>query len=162
MTAPPPELVEALAQRMNGSWILDHARSDPMEPLLTALGIPWLVQQVIRLTTPTWDIILDQTGFTHAVKGSLLSNRTNVYTFAGPNEHVAGDGSSNPATITIADDGSKLLLVVHDAARGELTTVFTPSTATEPVSLTGVITLVAKNGATVAVKRVFVRHGAAT
>lgn len=160
MATPSAEQIAALKPLMDGAWVLDHALSESMAPLLTALGIPWIAQQVIGWTTPTWDIILDGTGFTHAVKGSLLSNRTNVYSFAGPNTHTAGDGSSNPATIALSGDGSQLIMTVHDDVRGKMTTVFSPSTTSEGVALLiGSITLTPKEGsATVTVKRVFVRR----
>lgn len=161
MASPPSgEKVAALKVRIDGAWVLDHAQSEPMGPLLSALGVPWLVQGVIGWTTPTWDILLDDVGFTHDVKGSLLSNRKNVYTFAGPNAHVAGDGASNPASIALSGDGAQLVLTVHDAVRGEITTVFSPSTTADGAPLlTGVISLKPlAGGADVTVKRVFVRR----
>jgi hypothetical protein len=49
--------------RFVGSFILDSAKSDSIEPLLLAEGIPWMYRKVAVNIVPTWVVTIEGNTF---------------------------------------------------------------------------------------------------
>ena len=112
--AVPPDaasLVAALITAgLNGVWKLDKAASEPMAPLMTALGAPWFVVKAMGEVVPTWRLSLTETGgavsFEHLTE---TNGRKTANTYKlGATTDITGmePGKTYPGTMELTQDGS--------------------------------------------------------
>jgi hypothetical protein len=52
-------LAEHVDSRMAGSFVFDKSRSDSIEPLLVAEGIPWFYRKIAVKIVPTWVVTFE-------------------------------------------------------------------------------------------------------
>lgn len=143
------------AVKLNGTWVLDHKRSDSIEPFLKEMGVPWLVIKLFSGATPRWDIEITEVGMKHVVHSPRGATTTD-YRFDGVVEHTAGDGSKHPATLHL--EGGKLWTVVRHASKGDIETTYTVDAGPsgEPL-LVAIVRLVRGGAEVLLMKRAFVR-----
>jgi len=105
----PGRAAALVAAGLNGVWKLDKAASEPMAPLMTALGAPWFVVKALGEIIPTWTLTLTTSGaisFQHVTETNGRKT-TNTYEL-GATTQITGmePGKAYPGTMTLADDGS--------------------------------------------------------
>lgn len=85
---PAPSAEEAPADQSSwvGTWALDKKASDPIEPMLELMDVPWYLKTLAKTFTPQFTISVDGAGFDWASK-SPLGSRT---------QHFRADGVSYP------------------------------------------------------------------
>ena len=59
-----PVLWAAPGEALEGSWVLEPARSEPIDPLLEALGVSWLERRAAERLVPEQDIAVAADGQT--------------------------------------------------------------------------------------------------
>eukprot|EP00455_Lapot_gusevi_P046903 TRINITY_DN625_c0_g1_i1.p1 TRINITY_DN625_c0_g1~~TRINITY_DN625_c0_g1_i1.p1 ORF type:complete len:148 (+),score=55.75 TRINITY_DN625_c0_g1_i1:76-519(+) len=53
----------------SGVWLLDLAKSDPIEPFLVLMDVPWAIRKVMARSTPTWTITQSANNFHLKIEG---------------------------------------------------------------------------------------------
>eukprot|EP00475_Leptophrys_vorax_P001771 TRINITY_DN1098_c0_g1_i4.p1 TRINITY_DN1098_c0_g1~~TRINITY_DN1098_c0_g1_i4.p1 ORF type:complete len:155 (-),score=51.56 TRINITY_DN1098_c0_g1_i4:178-642(-) len=111
--------------RFAGSFVLDAKKSDSIEPLLVAEGIPWMYRKVAVNIVPTWAITLEGNTF-KLLKQTSLRNSESVYILDGA-EHET-QFSSGTGIYTARLDAGKLVVearVTRDSDKAVTTYVET-------------------------------------
>ena len=128
--APAPELVAArvaaLAPTLNGApWALDLKRSDPIMPLMAAMGAPWAIVQMVRASgepNATRTFTLSADGLRdQLVAAGVIANRTEDTAWTWAPFSRASPVGPQPACLSLDAEG-RLAMVAHNVPKGLVVT----------------------------------------
>jgi hypothetical protein len=115
--------LESVAAAMNGSWLLDKSRSDPVGPFLKFLGLPWALQKLADSATPNRTFQLSSSGMIDTqVTSGLLGRTQRQEWFWSETPMTLPVGGTFPAFLTFHTDGRLVTKIAH--AKGTILTVF--------------------------------------
>lgn len=118
MSAPP--VSPALITGLTGDWQLDASASDSMEPMLTFMGVPWVVRKMILAApAPGLKTTLTEAGLS-TEQHSTFANTANSYKWGADNKHVAPNGDTAPAALSMDDGGNSVTVRMEMGEKGLL------------------------------------------
>ena len=83
----------APGEELEGSWVLEPQRSAPMEPLLAAMGVPWLERQAAARIVPEQDIAVAADGKAVTITSRVPTSAQSTLVVDGvqrPSQGMAG------------------------------------------------------------------------
>ena len=114
---------------LTGRWALDEKRSDTMQPLFKALGVPWIVRKVAdSAQSPKQTLDVSPQGLIVSMSSSIMTTR-NTYVFGTKSSHKNPDGSTCAAFVSV--ENGLLALVVDLGSRGTIKTTYKVDPANE-------------------------------
>lgn len=111
-----------LLPNLTGTWKLDKASSDSLEPLLAFVGLSWLIRKAaLAAPAPLQIIEVLSDGMNVQMKGSAA----NSYKWGSDNIHISPGGKS-AATLTKNEQGTSATLQVASLpnGKGDIITVY--------------------------------------
>jgi hypothetical protein len=77
---------------LTGSWVLDEARSDPLEVLLKEMGVPWIARKAAAALSVTTTMRHTRREVVIVDKSKLFENKTPYILDAAPHPKTGDDG----------------------------------------------------------------------
>ena len=122
---PSPELCTA----MTGLWKVDTSKSDSLEPLLVAMGAPWLVRKMINNSGPPQQrVALHPDRLEVSSVGSMMGSMHNRYVWGTGNPHHTAGGTYT-ASLDLEGGGSAAVVTVDVPKKGEMVLSYSAATA---------------------------------
>lgn len=115
----PPEEEPAFdpLQDLSGDWGVDLAKSDPLEPFLKELDVPWVLRKVIVKMVVTTTITHTEGNFSVFEKSSASEQLTEIMLDGRKRDALSADGKPYKICGTVEED-SGTVVVTSDLANG--------------------------------------------